>query len=125
MGEIMKVQCGFCGAEWHCMEGSGLLYGKKENIIAAFSEGEQAEVAARIERSKVPTYDFAYRIMVCNHCKSAVSVPVLVTWDDETYVGACPTCGRKVRILVSDMEKTVCPKCKSVALQAEPEGQWD
>ena len=125
MGEIMKVQCGFCGAELHCMEGSGLLYGKKENIIAAFSEVEQAEVAARIERSKVPTYDFAYRIMVCNHCKSSVIVPVLVTWDDETYVGACPTCGRNVRILVSDMEKTVCPKCKSVALQAEPEWQWD
>lgn len=125
MGEIMKVHCGVCGAKWECVQGSGLLYGKKENIIAAFLEREQTEVAAQIGRNKIPAYDFAYRIMVCNHCRSAVSVPVLTTWDDETYVGACPSCGGKVRILVSDQEKTVCPRCKSVALQAEIDGHWD
>lgn len=125
MGQIMKVRCSVCRSEWECLEGSGLLYGKKENVVAAFAERERAEAAARIERSEVPAYDFAFRIMVCNHCQSAVSVPVLVTWDGETYVGACPSCGKKVRILVSDMEKTVCPVCKSVALQAEPDGYWD
>lgn len=125
MGEIMKVQCDVCGAKWECMEGSGILYGKKESIIAAFSERERAQVAARIEKSEIPAYDFTYRIMVCYHCRSVVSVPVLVTWDDETYVGACPSCGGKVSVLVSDMEKSVCPKCKSVSLWAKIEGHWD
>lgn len=125
MGEIVKVQCGVCRAKWECMEGCGLLYGKKETVIAAFSERERAEVSARIEKSRIPAYDFAYQIAVCSHCKNVVSVPVLVTDEDGAYVGVCPVCGKGVESPGPDLESKVCPVCKSSALKAEIDGHWD
>lgn len=125
MGEIIKVCCKACKKEWRCMEGSGLLYGKRENIIEAFSERERAEVTVQIERSAIPAYDFTYQLTICHHCKNVINVPVLVTGEDETYVGSCPACGRKVKLLPLEPEKTACPVCKSKALEAETVGHWD
>lgn len=125
MGEIMDVRCSACGAKWRCMEGSGLLYGKKENIIAAFAQQEQPEVIAQIERSKIPAYDFNFRLTVCSRCKNVVNVPVLGTVEGETHVGACPACGSRVEILTSELEKTACPVCKNKALKVEEDGHWD
>lgn len=125
MGEIKDVRCGACGAKWRCMEGSGLLYGKKENIIDAFPERERPEVIAQIERSEIPAYDFNFRLTVCHHCKNVVNVPVLVTVDGEIHVGACPACGRKAKLLVSELEKTACPVCRNKALKVEEGGHWD
>lgn len=125
MGEIIKVCCNACKKEWRCMEGSGLLYGKKESIIGAFSERERAKVTAQIEKSEIPAYDFTYRLTVCHHCKEVVNVPVLVTGEDETYVGSCPACGRRAKLLASEMEKTACPVCKSRTLKVKTVGHWD
>ncbi len=125
MGDIIKVCCKACKKEWRCMEGIGLLYGKRENVIGAFSEQERAEVAAWMEKSKIPAYDFTFRLAVCNHCHNVVSVPTLTVEEDETYIGNCPACGKKTRKPIVEWKRTACPVCKSRALEAETEGQWD
>ena len=125
MGEIRNVQCSACGATWRCLEGSGLLYGKKESIIEAFVESERAVVTAQIEKSEIPAYGFDFRLTVCNHCHNVVAVPVLVTGEDETYEGHCPLCGKKTASPPEDLEKEPCPVCKIKALKTEIEGHWD
>lgn len=125
MGEMIDVWCGACKAKWRCLEGSGLLYGKKEAIITAFSERERPRVVAQMEKSVIPAYDFNFRITVCHHCKNVVQVPVLVTGEDETHVGACPVCGRRVKLLTAALEQTACPVCKNRALNVEADGHWD
>lgn len=125
MGEIRSVECKACRAKWQCMEGVGLLYGKKENIIAAFSEHERAAIAARMESSKIPAYDFSFQLAVCSHCQNVVSVPTLAVGDGETCVGACPVCGKKTKKPISELKRTACPVCKSKTLQARTEGYWD
>lgn len=125
MGEIMDVWCGACQAKWRCLEGSGLLYGKKEAVIAAFPEQERPGVAAQMERSEIPAYDFNFRMTVCHHCGNVVQVPVLVTEEDETHVGACPVCGRRVKLLTAALEQTACPVCRSRALKTKWDGHWD
>lgn len=125
MGEIKSLRCGACGAEWRCMEGSGLLYGKKENIITAFSGRERTEAAGRIEKSEIPAYDFSFQIAVCNHCHNVVSLPSLIVGDEEPYVGSCPLCGKRAKKPISEMEGTACPKCKSRFLSEKIEGHWD
>jgi len=71
MGEIIKVCCNACKKEWRCMEGSGLLYGKKESIIGAFSERERAKLlASEMEKTACPV------------CKSrTLTVKTVGHWD--------------------------------------------
>ncbi len=133
MGEIRSVRCSACKAEWMCRMGSGFLHGKKENIVAAFLEQERAEVAAWIEKSEIPAYDFSFRLAVCAHCHSVVSVPVLgIIGEDEPYVGLCSKCGKETQNLCGEeqsveewSEKTVCPVCKSKKLESREIGYWD
>lgn len=125
MGEIISVRCNACTREWQCMEGVGLLYGKKENIINAFASHERVAVAARMERSEIPAYDFSFRLAVCSHCQNVVSVPTLMVGEDEMYVGACPACGKKTKRPILELKRTACPVCKSRALLAENRGSWD
>lgn len=133
MGEIINVRCKSCKREWQCFTGSGLLYGKKEHILAAFSEGERRHVESLFAASAIPAYDFQYRLAVCGHCHNVVAVPTLGMMDsEETYVGLCPLCGKKTKnFCPAEMEielwceDMACPVCKSQGLYTEEGGYWD
>lgn len=133
MGEIINVRCKTCHREWQCFTGNGLLHGKKENILAAFSEERRSLAEGLIAKSGIPAYDFCYRLAVCGHCRNVVAVPVLRAADsEESCVGLCPVCGEKIQNLCreeQDVEewtkKIACPDCKRKTLQAEEGGYWD
>lgn len=133
MGEIIDVRCESCKKEWRCFTGNGLLHGKKENVLVAFSEQERQRVESLLAASTIPAYDFQYRLAVCGHCHNVVAVPVLRAVDsEEICVGLCPLCGKKTKNLCAEeqsaeewSEKTACPVCKSRRLQAETVGDWD
>lgn len=133
MGEIIHVRCKTCKREWQCFTGNGLLHGKKENILAAFSEERRQQAENLLFTSKIPAYDFQYRLAVCCHCRNIVAVPVLQSMDsEEACFGLCPLCGKETEALCAEEEsakawskKTACPVCKSRALQAEDGGYWD
>ncbi len=133
MGEIINVRCKSCKKEWQCFAGNGLLHGKKENILAAFSDKKRQQAEDLLLASKIPAYDFQYRPAVCGHCQNIVAVPVLQSMDsEEACVGLCPLCGKEIKDLCTEAEgvkgwskKTECPVCKSKALQAGDGGYWD
>lgn len=133
MGEIINVRCKACKKEWQCFAGNGLLHGKKESILAAYSEEKRQQAERMLEASKIPAYDFQYRLAVCEQCQNVVAVPVLHAAEGgETCVGLCPLCGSETKYLCAegqDMEvwcgKTACPVCKNKALLAEDGGYWD
>ena len=133
MGEVINVRCKACKKEWQCFTGNGLLYGKKESVLAAFSEKERQQVHDLLAASEIPAYDFQYRLAVCGHCHNVVAVPVLRMVDsEETCVGLCPLCGEKTKNFCAEelsaeewSEKTACPVCKSKALLVEEGGHWD
>lgn len=133
MGEIINVRCEFCKKEWQCFVGNGLLHGKKENLIVAFTEERQQQAERLLASSKMPAFDFQYRIAVCSHCQNVVAVPVLRDIDsEETCVDLCPLCGKETEHLFTEeqsMEEwsknTACPVCKRTALRTEDGGYWD
>lgn len=133
MGEIINVRCMACNQEWQCYTGSGLLHGKKENIIAAFSKGRRQQAESMIAASEIPAYDFQYRLAVCGHCQKIVAVPVLRIADcEEVCVGLCPFCEGETTQLCREEQgvlewsrKTSCPICNSSALLTEDGGYWD
>lgn len=133
MGEIVNVRCRACNREWQCFTGSGLLHGKKENILAAFSEKRRLRAEELMAKSSIPAYDFRYRLAVCAHCQNVTVVPVLQALDgEEICVGLCPLCESEVRDLCAEEQsagkwskQTVCPNCGDRTLIAEEGGEWD
>lgn len=127
MGEVVRVHCLMCRKEWECMTGCGLNHGKKENIIDAFPKNEQIQITEWMKKSHIPLYDFRYQIASCDFCNSLISIPVLRGIDDnEIFVGACPTCGNKVSIPLSETVSDItCPSCQNRSLMAEEVGHWD
>lgn len=127
MGEIMKIRCKACHSNWECMTGCGLQHGRKENIITAFQDSEQAPVIDWLSKYQIPLYDFKYQAVPCIFCKSLVSVPVLQgIEDDDIFIGTCPVCQGPIEgPLPEGVEETACPACGSMSLSAEEVGHWD
>lgn len=133
MGEIINVRCKACKNEWQCFTGNGLLHGRRDHILAAFSEEKRQQAERLLTAREIPDYTFQYRPAVCGHCQVMTAVPVLRAADgEETCVGLCPRCGREVKNYCEeeqDVEKwskmTACPVCKKKMLQAEDGGYWD
>ncbi|MDE5937729.1 MAG: hypothetical protein K2H37_01435 [Lachnospiraceae bacterium] len=133
MGEVINVRCKACKKEWQCFTGNGLLHGRKETVLAAFSEKDRQQAQRLMEESKIPAYDFQYRLAVCGQCHNVVAVPVLRSADsEETVTGGCPLCGENIKDLCEEeqsvedwSEKTACPVCKCMRMEAEESGQWD
>lgn len=133
MGEIINVRCKACKREWRCLTGCGLLHGRKEAVLAAFSVEERPFVESMLAVEEIPVYDFGYRLAVCGHCRNVTAVPVLTLLDrDETYVGRCPSCGEKTQEPCPEegsvekwSEETACPFCNSRKLEVGEVGSWD
>lgn len=127
MGEIMKIHCNMCQAEWECWTGCGLQHGRKENIVAAFCPEEQAQVIEWLSNLPLPLYDFRYQTASCGICHKPVSVPVLRNVEnDEIFVGVCPVCGNQPQMpLPESITDMACPACGSMSLEAAEAGHWD
>lgn len=133
MGEVINVRCAACKKEWQCFTGNGLLHGRMEAVLAAFSEEERQQAERLMGAGPFPLYDFRYSLTVCGHCHNVVAVPVLRDVDsDEILTGKCPLCGKRTKSLCGEeqsvekwSEKTACPVCKSRRLEAVEEGHWD
>lgn len=133
MGEIVNVRCNACKREWRCLTGCGLLHGRKETVLAAFSAKERPLVESLLGVKKIPVYDFGYRLAVCGHCRSVTAVPVLTLMDrDAPYVGRCPSCGEKTKEPCPEEEsmeewikEAACPVCNGTKLEVEEVGSWD
>ena len=133
MGEVINVRCKACKKEWQCFTGNGLLHGRKEAVLAAFSEKDRQQAERLMAESRIPAYDFQYRLAVCGHCHNVVAVPVLRAVDSEDAVtDGCPLCGKNTKDLCAEEqsveewgEKTACPVCKCRRLETEEVGQWD
>lgn len=124
MGEIKKVVCASCKREWQCMTGCGLSHALLQDVIREFPK-ETAERIMEETGGEVPFFTFGYRLSVCGGCGNVVSVPVLNLDEREgAYVGPCPVCKGEAS-LIADIDEAVCPVCKSKALEAETEGNWD
>lgn len=133
MGEIIHVRCKSCKKEWQCFTGNGLMHGRKEAVLAAFSKEERQQAENLMGAAPVPLYDFQYKLSACGHCHNIVAIPVLRAADsDEVFVGKCPLCGKKTKSLCGEEQgmekwskKTACPVCKSRSLETEETGHWD
>lgn len=133
MGEVINVRCKACKKEWQCFTGNGLLHGRKETVLAAFSEEDRQQAVNLLGEGPFPLYDFQYRLAVCGHCHNIVTVPVLQAVESgEQVTGRCPLCGQKAENLCGEeqnvkewSEKTACPVCRSRRLDAEEAGHWD
>lgn len=133
MGEMINVRCKVCKKEWRCFTGNGLLHGRKEGVLAAFSEDERKQAENLMGAATVPLYDFQYRLAVCGYCQNIVAIPVLRVVDsDEILEGKCPLCGKKTKNFCGEEQSTekwskkiACPICKSRSLEMEEIGHWD
>ncbi len=130
MGEILKIHCRTCSAEWECATGCGLQHGRIENVIAAFEPGEQVQIIDWCHASPVPLYDFRYQIAVCDSCNSLVSVPVFkgINDDNNVLVGVCTTCHNQLKIPPIETEEipdAACPSCGNKSLETTEIGHWD
>ena len=124
MGEIRKITCQSCGRNWELQTGSGLRHGLLENVISAFPENLRKKIAGSMEDMEFPIYDFAYQPAHCEYCCQIVSVPVFEPMEKEAFVGGCPICGRRVKLMKS-MKRNACPVCGEKALRDEEIGIWD
>lgn len=57
MGEVINVRCAACKKEWQCFTGNGLLHGRMEAVLAAFSEEERQQAERLMGAGPFPLYD--------------------------------------------------------------------
>lgn len=124
MGVIERVRCGSCGQSWECKTGCGMLHGKLDTVLDAFSEEIKQEVRKQVGQQMFPRFQFAYKPACCENCKAVVTVPVLeLTKLDMKYIGGCRRCQSKIEpINVNEMR---CPVCHEQQLEIEKVGMWD
>ena len=126
MGEIRKISCILCGAEWECIIGCGLQYGDLKRVAELyFSDDVKQKIEDYAAQTEFPLFDFNFQLSYCAHCKSIESIPVLHLDDINTdYIGECEKCGEKTE-LIESLEDLQCPVCQKTSLKSEDIGRWD
>ena len=126
MGEIRKISCTSCGAEWECIIGCGLQHGDLKRVADLyFSDDIKQKIEEYAAQSEIPLFDFRFQLSYCAHCKSIESVPVLHLDDiNMNYIGECEKCGEKTE-LIESLDVTPCPICRKTSLKSEDIGRWD
>lgn len=125
MGEIKKIVCKSCGAEWECMTGCGMLHGRLEWIADLYEEDIRKEIKALLQEERFVPFTFSYQLSYCKSCRSIRSIPVLrLEESGREYTGSCGECGQKTELLET-IEKTLCPVCHASVLEVEETGHWD
>lgn len=126
MGEIVKISCTSCKAEWECMIGCGLQHGNLKRVADLyFPDDIKQKIEDYAARTEFPSFDFRFQLSYCAYCKSIESVPVLhLNETDTDYIGVCEKCGEKTE-LIENIEDTKCPVCQKTSLKSEDAGRWD
>ena len=124
MGSIEMVMCKKCLNTWQCKIGSGMMHGRFETILELYPKDMQTRIEEKVGQELFPVYDFAYKIWVCEDCKSIVSVPVLCLKSKYTFVGKCEKCHGDT-VVESDLENLHCPACGEQSWEQIPFGLWD
>ena len=123
MGEINKISCHSCGKEWEYKSGCGIMHARLE-AIADFFEPHVAEEFMVYANAKPPVlFDFALMPAKCEICRSIVEIPVLKI-EHTQYVGKCAGCASEAK-LITDMDKTECPRCHHKEWKCSVIGSWD
>ena len=126
MGEIRKISCTLCGAEWECIIGCGLQHGDIKKAAYLYSSNDiKKKIGEYAAQAEFPLFDFSFQLSYCDHCRSIESVPVLHLDDvNMDYIGECEKCGEKTE-LIESLEDTPCPICRKTSLKSEDIGRWD
>lgn len=125
MGEIVKVACSSCRADWQCITGCGIMHGTLESVVAIYPEDIRKEIKECVGDTMFPLYEFGFRLSHCEHCNSITSVPVLALPDiHKEFIGNCSKCGHKTE-LIGTLESIPCPVCHKESLSAKETGMWD
>lgn len=125
MGEIVKVTCSSCRADWQCITGCGIMHGTLESVTSIYPEDVRKEIRDCVGDTRFPLFDFGFRLARCGQCSSITSVPVLTFPDiHRKFVGSCGKCGHKTE-LIEDLESIPCPICHKESLSAKESGMWD
>lgn len=125
MGEIVKVTCSSCRADWQCITGCGIMHGTLEAVAAIYPEATRKEIKECVGDTMFPVYDFGFHLSHCKHCSSITSVPVLKLPDNHReFIGNCGKCGHPTELIESP-ESTPCPACHKETLSVRENGMWD
>ena len=126
MGEIRKISCTLCGAEWECIIGCGLQHGDIKKVAYLYSSDDiKKKIGEYAAQAEFSLFDFSFQLSYCDHCRSIESVPVLHLDDiNMNYIGKCEKCGEKTE-LIESLEDTPCPICRKTSLKSEDIGRWD
>lgn len=125
VGQIVKITCTSCKAEWKCQTGCGILHADLARIAELYPPEAGREIREYARQTALPLFDFGYRLSYCASCNSIVGVPVLELEDrGGTYVGLCPQCLQETE-LIGQTETAECPVCRQRMLKSEVTGLWD
>lgn len=120
MGSIKKCMCATCGYSCELKTGHGITHSTVESVLPVFNEEIQRHIRTAVKGQEFPYFSFNYRIMICNSCKSFVSVPE-IELENETIIGDCPVCGSCEGL--SDVLD--CPRCGDKTVVTNNIGRWD
>lgn len=125
MGELKKITCRSCGAEWECRTGCGMMHGRLKQVVDLFPQEWRREMKECAAGGGFVPFTFSYQLSCCRECQRIESVPVLrFEKDGREYVGLCGQCGQKAE-LIEETEKVQCPVCHLALLEIQDIGQWD